>query len=70
MPYPVAAQIELARDGASSGRAGRDDLPSAPALALRWRIVLAASDGLKNTEIAQRLAVTSRRRRVAQAVCV
>jgi transposase len=57
MPNPVAAVIEL--DAAERERleAWSRRPSSAQALALRARIVLLAADGLKNTEIAERLAI-------------
>lgn len=69
MPYPVAVQIELARDERQQWEAWSRRPTARRRWRLRWRIVLAASDGLKNTEIAQRLAVDATAQ-VAQPVCV
>ena len=57
MPNPVAVAIELdeAERAQLEGWARRPK--SAQALALRSRIVLAADEGLKNTEIAERLGI-------------
>ena len=57
MPVPVAAAIELTDDERARLEAWARRRTSAQALALRSRIVLAAAEGLKNTEIAQRLGV-------------
>jgi len=57
MPKPVAAVISLdAEERAELERWARRP-KSAQALALRARIVLAADQGLKNTEIAERLGI-------------
>src|SRR4051794_25885818 len=57
MPNPVAAVISLdAEERAELERRARRP-KSAQALALRARIVLAADQGLKNTEIAERLGI-------------
>src|SRR4051812_879891 len=55
MPNPVAVAIVL--DDGEREQLGRwaRRRPSAPAVALRSRIVLLAAEGLKNTEIAERL---------------
>jgi transposase len=58
MPANVAAAIELSDDERRQLEAWTRRRTSAQALALRSRIVLAAADGLKNTEIAERLGVT------------
>jgi transposase len=57
MPNPVAAVIELDTVEREQLEAWTRRPSSAQALALRARIVLLAADGLKNTEIAQRLAI-------------
>jgi transposase len=57
MPFPVAVPIELAEREREQLEAWSRRHTGAQALALRSRIVLAAADGLKNTEIAERLAV-------------
>jgi transposase len=57
MPFPVAVQIELAESEREQLLAWSRRHTSAQALALRSRIVLAAAEGLKNTEIAERLSV-------------
>jgi DNA-binding NarL/FixJ family response regulator len=57
MPFPVAVQIELVEDERDQLQAWSRRHTSAQALALRSRIVLAAAEGLKNTEIAERLSV-------------
>ena len=57
MPFPVAVQIELVEGERDQLQAWSRRHTSAQALALRSRIVLAAAEGLKNTEIAQRLSV-------------
>jgi transposase len=58
MPIPVAAAIELTDEERAQLRAWARRRTSAQGLALRSRIVLAAAEGLKNTEIADRLGVT------------
>jgi transposase len=57
MPYPVAVQIKLAEGEREQLEAWSRRPTSAQAVALRSRVVLAAAEGLKNTEIAARLAV-------------
>jgi transposase len=57
MPNPVAAVIELDAGERELLVAWSRRPSSAQALALRARIVLLASQGLKNTEIAQQLAI-------------
>jgi transposase len=57
MPFPVAVQILLSADERERLESWSRRHTSAQALALRSRIVLAAAVGLKNTEIAERLAV-------------
>jgi transposase len=57
MPNPVAAVIELDTVEREQLEAWTRRPSSAQALALRARIVLLAADGLKNTEIARRLAI-------------
>src|SRR3954462_8969593 len=58
MPDPVAVQIALSEDERGQVGAGAGRRKSAEALAQRSRIVLLAAEGLKNTEIAERLGVT------------
>ena len=58
MPSPVAVAIELSSDERAQLEAWTRRRTSAQALALRSRIVLLAAEGLKNTEIAERLQVT------------
>jgi len=58
MPFPVAVAVELSDDEREQLEAWARRRSSAQALALRSRIVLLAAAGLKNTEIAERLAVT------------
>ena len=57
MPPNVAVAIELTDDERSQLQAWTRRRTSAQALALRSRIVLLAAEGLKNTEIAERLGV-------------
>jgi transposase len=57
MPFPVAVHIELAQSEREQLESWSRRHTSAQSLALRSRIVLAAAEGLKNTEIAQRLGV-------------
>src|SRR5215210_1906424 len=57
MPPNVAVAIELSDQERVQLEAWRRRRSSAQALALRSRIVLAAAEGLKNTEIAERLDV-------------
>jgi transposase len=58
MPNPVAAAIELTDDERAQLEAWARRRTSAQGLAQRSRIVLGAAEGLKNTEIAQRIGVT------------
>jgi transposase len=58
MPNPVAVPIALSEAERERLEAWSRRPKSAQALAQRSRIVLAAADGLKNTEIARRLGVT------------
>ncbi|MDQ3678479.1 MAG: IS630 family transposase [Actinomycetota bacterium] len=58
MPNPVAAQILLSAEEREQLEVWVRRRTSAQALALRSRIVLAAAEGLRNTEIAERLGVT------------
>ena len=58
MPLPFAAEIELTEDERAELEAWARRRTSAQGLAQRSRIVLAAAEGLKNTEIAARLGVT------------
>lgn len=55
MPSNVATRIELSDDERAQLEAWARRRTSAQELALRSRIVLAAADGLKNIEIAERL---------------
>jgi transposase len=57
MPFPVAVPVELAEGEREQLESWSRRRSSAQALALRSRIVLLAAEGLKNTEIAERLAV-------------
>jgi transposase len=57
MANPVAVAIELSDEERARLEAWARRRSSAQALALRARIVLLAADGLKNTEIAERLGV-------------
>jgi transposase len=57
MPFPFAVPIELAECEREQLESWSRRHSSAQALALRSRIVLAAAEGLKNTEIAERLAI-------------
>lgn len=57
MPNPVAVSIALDEDEREQLERWSRRPKSAQALALRARIVLAAAEGLKNTEIAQRLGI-------------
>jgi transposase len=57
MPTPVAVAIELTDEERARLESWARRHSSAQALALRSRIVLLAAEGLKNTEIAERLAV-------------
>ena len=58
MPPNVAVAIELTDQERAQLEAWTRRRTSAQALAQRSRIVLAAADGLKNTEIAERLGVS------------
>ena len=58
MPDPRAVEIVLSDAERAQLEAWARRRKSAQALAQRSRIVLAAADGLKNTEIAERLAIT------------
>jgi transposase len=58
MPTPIAVPIELSDAEREQLEAWSRRPKSAQALAQRSRIVLAAAEGLKNTEIAERLRVT------------
>jgi transposase len=57
MPTPVAVAIELSDDERARLESLARRRSSAQALALRARIVLLAAEGLKNTEIAERLGI-------------
>jgi transposase len=57
MPMPVAVPIELSEQERAQLESWARRHTSAQALAQRSRIVLAAAEGLKNTEIAKRLGV-------------
>jgi transposase len=57
MPNPVAVSIELSEVERDQLEAWTRRRTSAQALAQRSRIVLLAAEGLKNTEIAERLAI-------------
>lgn len=57
MPIPVAAAIELTCDERAQLEAWSRRRSSAQALAMRARIVLLAGEGLKNTEIGERLEI-------------
>jgi transposase len=57
MPTPVAVAVELTADERARLESWARRRSSAQALALRSRIVLLAADGLKNTEIAERLGI-------------
>jgi DNA-binding NarL/FixJ family response regulator len=58
MPTPVAVAIELSDDERAQLVGWARRRTSAQALAQRSRIVLLAAEGLKNTEIAERLDVS------------
>ena len=58
MPDPRAVVVVLSGEERVQLEAWARRRTSAQALALRSRIVLCAAEGLKNTEIAERLAVT------------
>ena len=57
MPIPIAAEIDLTEEERAQLEAWARRRTSAQGLADRSRIVLAAAEGLKNTEIAARLGV-------------
>jgi DNA-binding NarL/FixJ family response regulator len=57
MPSNVAVVIELSEHERLQLEAWTRRRTSAQALALRSRIVLAAAEGLRNTEIAERLGI-------------
>ena len=57
MPSPTAVEIILSDDERAQLESWERPRTSAQALAERSRIVLAAAEGLKNTEIAERLGV-------------
>jgi transposase len=58
MPIPAAVAVELSDEERAALERWARRPTSAQALALRARIVLAAADGLTNSEIARRLAIT------------
>jgi transposase len=58
MPNPVAAAVVLSDEEREQLERWTRRRTSAQALALRARIVLLAAEGLKNTEIAERLGIT------------
>jgi len=58
MPNPKAVELVLSDEEREQLEAWARRRKSAQALAQRSRIVLAAAEGLKNTEIAERLAIT------------
>jgi transposase len=58
MPGPVAVQIVLSADEREQLESWTRRRTSAQALALRSRIVLAAADGVTNSEIAERLGIS------------
>ena len=62
MPTPTAVEIVLSAEERAQLESWERRRTSAQALAERSRIVLAAAEGLKNTEIAERLGVHPRRR--------
>src|SRR3954452_14804665 len=57
MPSPVAVAIELTADERTQLEVWSRRRSSAQALAQRARIVLLAADGLKNTEVGERLGI-------------
>src|ERR1700760_4101589 len=57
MPSPFAAEVVLSDEGREQLESWARRRSSAQALASRSRIVLAAAEGLKNTEIAGRFGV-------------
>jgi len=58
MPHPVAVAVALSDEERAALEAWTRRRTSAQALAVRSRIVLLAADGLKNTEIAERLGIS------------
>jgi transposase len=58
MPHPVAVAVELSDEERAALVAWTRRRTSAQALAVRSRIVLLAAEGLKNTEIAERLGIS------------
>src|SRR5512142_922504 len=58
MPIPTAVAIELSEDERARLEAWSRRRSTAQALALRSRIVLAAADGLSNSQIAEREGVS------------
>jgi transposase len=58
MPNPVVVVIELTEEERAQLQAWARRPTSAQALAQRSRIVLLAAEGLKNTDVAQRLGIT------------
>jgi transposase len=58
MPTPTAVAIELLDDERARLESWARRRTTAQALALRSRIVLAAADGLSNSEIAERLGIS------------
>ena len=63
MPPNVAVAIELTDEERAQLEAWTRRRTSAQALAMRARIVLLAAEGLKNTEIAERLEISRNWRR-------
>jgi transposase len=60
MPNPVAVVIELSEAERAQRQARARRPSSAQALAQRARIVLLAAEGLKNTDVAQRLGISQK----------
>ena len=58
MPTPTAVAIELSEDERARLESWSRRRTTAQALALRSRIVLAAADGLSNSEIAEQLSIS------------
>jgi DNA-binding NarL/FixJ family response regulator len=58
MPNPVAVVIELTEEERAQLQAWARRPSSAQALAQRSRILLLAAEGLKNTDVAQRLGIS------------
>src|SRR4051794_15133414 len=58
MPIPTAVEIVLSVEERAQLESWERRRNSAQALAARSRVVLAAAEGLKNTEIAERLGVS------------